>query len=136
MYAESGSEYIMDAGGPSNSDGHEPRQSCSETSHSTPSSWMNSPCDADTAPSILNNSKKRISSNVLCYVEAGLMLMAVYYVYNLHYNVHVKPSLLFLQTVCLHLEDDEVREEEQLAMFRNILKKLGSGNQSGEKHSL
>lgn len=69
--------------------------------------------------------------------EAVLALMAVYYVFNLHYNVHVKPSLLFLQAVCLHLEDDdEVREEEQLAMFRNVLKKLRNGNRSGENSLL
>ena len=50
--------------------------------------------------------------------------MATYYGFNLHYNHHVRPSLLFLQAVCLKLEDDEVRGEEQIAIFWNVLKKL------------
>lgn len=69
-------------------------------------------------------------------LEAVLSLMTVYYVFNLHYNLHVKPSLLFLQAICLQLEDDDdVRGEEQLAMFRNVLKKLSDSNKSaGDKY--
>ena len=56
-------------------------------------------------------------------MDAVLALMAIYYVFDLSYSKEVLPTLLFLQSYCLKLEDDATNSCESLAIFTKMLEK-------------
>ena len=64
--------------------------------------------------------------------------MAVYYVFNLHYNLHVKPSLLSLQAICRQLEETTMLVvRSNWPYVPKCFEKLSNSTQSaGDKYSL
>lgn len=54
-------------------------------------------------------------------VDGLLAVMAGYYVYNIIYCDQVLPTLLFLQSECLMLPDDDSEKYDSLKKFRELI---------------
>ncbi len=65
-------------------------------------------------------------------MEAALLLMAAYFLFDIGYPVEVRPSLLFLQLRCLGKSDDFTKKCSALITFTSDLAKIADSESESD----